>query len=199
MNNDFNDIISDLEAMKHSFLIDAESHRDYADGIDDAIGYIKEKEIIYIQTYKALIDAIIQADLTVFAYKTLINAGISNQELGKLGYTVPVLALPDRRITQADMIAHGYTWTGMLPIKGDVAKKISEAFNVEVYRLWDDGTECAMDDEYWIDFEECFDEDERDTAIFGIQLEDWERITGVNFGIEVKDWNPEHDDPEPTI
>ena len=71
--------------------------------------------------------------------------------------------LPDYTVTQEDMHAYGYTWDGMLPVTGEVAKILSKA-GVTVYELRGNDTEGTADDP------DIFEEKDR---LFGVEKPEW--------------------------
>lgn len=137
-------------------------------------------------TKKDEIKNILKKDVTARVFLQLKEAGFTLQDLEALEFDLKQIALPDRSITQDEMMTkYGYTWNGMLPVRGEYAWQISELFNVDIYQLYDDNTEgCVLD---YYDF--C---DRGGTHnLYGIQVDDWEKKLGIDLGIEVKEWEPD--------
>ena len=68
-----------------------------------------------------------------------------------------------------DMINYGYTLPGMLPLTKEEAIDIFQNKGLSVYRLFEDGTETA------IEAIEDFDKFDADIEMFGVEEKDWIR------------------------
>jgi len=71
--------------------------------------------------------------------------------------------LPDRKISQKEMIEYGFHDTNMLPMREAVARKLY-ADKCEIYRLYKDGTHTKVDDP---------DEFNRHRGYYGISADEW--------------------------
>lgn len=74
-------------------------------------------------------------------------------------------------LTYEDMSNYGYIWPGMLPLTKEEAIDIFQNKGLSVYRLFEDGTEKA------IETIEDFDEFDADIDMFGVEEKDWLRYT----------------------
>lgn len=72
-------------------------------------------------------------------------------------------------LTYEDMSNYGYTWPGMLPLTKEKAIDIFQNKGLSVYRLFEDGTETA------IEAIEDFDKFDADIDMFGVEEKDWIR------------------------
>lgn len=79
--------------------------------------------------------------------------------------------LPSNTLTYENMSDYGYTWPGMLPLTKEEAIDIFQNKGLPVYRLFEDGTEKA------IETIEDFDEFDADIDMFGVEEKDWLRYT----------------------
>ena len=79
--------------------------------------------------------------------------------------------LPSNTLTYEDMSDYGYTWPGMLPLTKEEAIDIFQNKGLSVYRLFEDGTEKA------IETIEDFDEFDTDIDMFVVEEKDWLRYT----------------------
>jgi len=77
--------------------------------------------------------------------------------------------VPSKTITYEDMSNYGYTWPGMLPLTKEEAIDIFQNKGLSVYRLFEDGTETA------IEAIEDFDKFDADIDMFGVEEKDWIR------------------------
>ena len=75
--------------------------------------------------------------------------------------------LPSNTLTYEDMSNYGYTWPGMLPLTKEEAIDIFQNKGLSVYRLFEDGTEAA------IEAIEDFDKFDADIDMFGVEEKDW--------------------------
>ena len=79
--------------------------------------------------------------------------------------------LPSNTLTYENMSDYGYTWPGMLPLTKEETIDIFQNKGLPVYRLFEDGTEKA------IETIEDFDEFDVDIDMFGVEEKDWLRYT----------------------
>lgn len=79
--------------------------------------------------------------------------------------------LPSNTLTYENMSDYGYTWPGILPLTKEEAIDIFQNKGLPVYRLFEDGTEKA------IETIEDFDEFDADIDMFGVEEKDWLRYT----------------------
>lgn len=78
--------------------------------------------------------------------------------------------LPDPAISVKDMQEYGYTWDGMLPLQAEAATRFFEQGKVELFCLYNDGTEGAV-----TSLEDLQAHAKHD-GIFGMETEAWERV-----------------------
>lgn len=79
------------------------------------------------------------------------------------------LPMPDPSITIQEMHEYGYTWDDMLPLQEDVAHRLFENEDVELYLLYQDDTMDLLDT-----IDEIADH-AMQGGIFGINVHDWRR------------------------
>ena len=79
--------------------------------------------------------------------------------------------LPDPSISVADMEKYGYTWDGMLPLQETAAAQLFEKEDMQIFRLYGDGSEGIIGsvDEIRAHAE--------NGGIFGVHKEDWNALT----------------------
>ena len=79
--------------------------------------------------------------------------------------------LPDPSISVADMEKYGYSWDGMLPLQEAAAAQLFEKEDMQIFRLYGDGSEGIIGsvDEIHAHAEK--------GGIFGIHKEDWNALT----------------------
>lgn len=100
-------------------------------------------------------------------YRALPDIQKQNAEVNMIDEEDKVAAmqvdlLPDYAVTNEDMHAYGYTWDGMLPVTGSVAKTLSKA-GVTIYELRPNDTEAMADTSLF---------DEKD-KLFGVEKLEW--------------------------
>ncbi|MCM1525330.1 MAG: YodL domain-containing protein, partial [Ruminococcus sp.] len=76
-------------------------------------------------------------------------------------------ALPDPTISVADMEKYGYQWDGMLPLRETAAAHLFEKEDMQIFRLYGDGSEGIIGSA-----DEIHDHAEKG-GIFGVHKEDW--------------------------
>ena len=81
--------------------------------------------------------------------------------------TAPVEVMPDPSVSVDDMIAYGYSYMGMLPLKADAAEGQYEAGNMLIYALHPDGTESV------IGSEKQFQRHKQNGGLFAVDKQDW--------------------------
>lgn len=79
--------------------------------------------------------------------------------------------MPDPTITVKEMQEHGYDWDGMLPLREDMAIQLYEKDDMQIFRLYEDGSEGAVDS-----VEDLREHAERG-GIFGIEKNDWTALS----------------------
>ena len=79
------------------------------------------------------------------------------------------LPMPDPTITVQEMNEYGYKWDGMLPLQGEVARRLFENEGVEIYRIYGDNTEGAV-----LNADE-ISEHAAQGGIFGVEKKAWQR------------------------
>ncbi len=79
--------------------------------------------------------------------------------------------LPDPSISVADMEKYGYTWDGMLPLQETAAAQLFEKEDMQIFRLYEDGSEGIIGS---IDEIRAHAEN---GGIFGVHKEDWNALT----------------------
>lgn len=125
--------------------------------------------------------------ITAFLTKAVKNAGIDGQSQDKVinqlrwifdGQTAKEvlqdsrtdnikIELPDPSVDVQDMQEYGYTWDGMLPLKEEAAICLYEKGDMQIFLLYQDGSESISDSMADIKAHA------QKGGIFGIHKEDW--------------------------
>lgn len=79
----------------------------------------------------------------------------------------PVEVMPDPSVSVDDMVAYGYSYMGMLPLKADAAEGQYAAGNMLIYALHPDGTESVIGNE------KQFQRHKQNGGLFAVDKEDW--------------------------
>ena len=80
------------------------------------------------------------------------------------------ILLPDPTISIEDMKQYGYTWEGMLPLLGEAALHLYENEDMQIFRLYEDGSESIIESP-----EDIKDHIEKG-GILGVHKEDWNAL-----------------------
>ena len=81
----------------------------------------------------------------------------------------PEIPAPDATISVKEMQSYGYSWDGMLPLQQEAAQRLFTQ-NVEVYRIYEDGSEGAV-----TDLDDLREHAEKG-GLFGVEKETWEAL-----------------------
>lgn len=81
---------------------------------------------------------------------------------------------PDPTITVKEMQEYGYSWDGMLPLQQEAAQRLFTKDDVEIYRIYEDGTEGAVTSV--ADLQEHAEKGD----LFGIEKNTWEALYEYN-------------------
>ena len=81
---------------------------------------------------------------------------------------------PDPTITVKEMQEYGYSWDGMLPLQQEAAQRLFTKDDVEIYRIYEDGTEGAVTSV--ADLQEHAEKG----GLFGIEKNTWEALYEYN-------------------
>lgn len=81
---------------------------------------------------------------------------------------------PDPAITGKEMQEYGYSWEGMLPLQQETAQRLFTKDDVEIYRIYEDGTEGAVTSV--ADLQEHAEKG----GLFGIEKNTWEALYEYN-------------------
>lgn len=106
----------------------------------------------------------------VFADYLEKEIGITWEELQSLKEQRPEISMPDSTISVKEMQDYGYGWEGMLPLRKEAAEKLFHEDSIELFKLYDDGSEGALDE---------IEEMEAHAAnggLFGVEKEAWEKL-----------------------
>ena len=93
---------------------------------------------------------------------------------------VALEVVPDKTITQEDMVQYGYDWVGMIPLREPAAEKIYDA-GVEVFVLRQDNSEASIDSKADIT-----DHAEKG-GIFGVEKVAWAKFIEANSIAKVEE------------
>lgn len=99
--------------------------------------------------------------------------GIVNEVLYEKVEAMALEIVPDKTITQEDMVQYGYDWVGMIPLREQAAEKLYDA-GLEIFVLNQDGSEASIDSKDYLT-----DHAERG-GIFGVEKVAWARFVETN-------------------
>ena len=93
---------------------------------------------------------------------------------------VALEVVPDKTITQEDMVQYGYDWVGMIPLREQAAEKIYDA-GVEVFVLRQDNSEASIDSKADIA------NHAQGGGIFGVEKVAWVKFVEANSFAKVEE------------
>ncbi len=93
---------------------------------------------------------------------------------------VALEVVPDKTITQEDMVQYGYDWVGMIPLREQAAEKIYDA-GVEVFVLRQDNSEASIDSKADIA------DHAQGGGIFGVEKVAWVKFVEANSIAKVEE------------
>lgn len=79
----------------------------------------------------------------------------------------PVEVMPDPSVSVDDMVAYGYSYMGMVPLKADAAEGLCKEGNMLLYALHPDGTESVIGNE------KQFHRHKQNGGLFAVDKQDW--------------------------
>lgn len=98
---------------------------------------------------------------------------IVNEVLNEKIEAMAVEVVPDKTITQEDMVQYGYDWGGMIPLREQAAEKLYDA-GVEIFVLNQNNSEAVVDSkDYFTDHAER-------GGIFGVEKVAWTKFVEAN-------------------
>lgn len=106
--------------------------------------------------------------------------GIINEVLYEKVEAMAVEVVPDKTITQENMVEYGYDWVGMIPLREQAAEKLYDA-GVEIFVLRQDNSEAAIDSKADIT-----DHAEKG-GIFGVEKVAWAKFIEANSIAKVEE------------
>jgi hypothetical protein len=106
--------------------------------------------------------------------------GIINEVLYEKVEDMAVEVVPDKTITQENMVEYGYDWVGMIPLREQAAEKLYDA-GVEIFVLRQDNSEAAIDNKADIT-----DHTEKG-GIFGVEKVAWAKFIEANSIAKVEE------------
>ena len=86
----------------------------------------------------------------------------------------PEIPVPDATISIKEMQDYGYSWDGMFPLKQEAAEHLFTQDGIEVFRIYEDGTEGAVTS--LTDLQEHAEKG----GLFGVEKETWEALHEYN-------------------
>ena len=86
----------------------------------------------------------------------------------------PEFPVPDATISIKEMQDYGYSWDGMFPLKQEAAERLFTQDGIEVFRIYEDGTEGAVTS--LTDLQEHAEKG----GLFGVEKETWEALHEYN-------------------
>lgn len=86
----------------------------------------------------------------------------------------PEILVPDATISVKEMQDYGYSWDGMFPLQQEAAERLFTQDGIEVFRIYEDGTEGAVTS--LNDLQEHAEKD----GLFGVEKETWEALHEYN-------------------
>lgn len=96
-----------------------------------------------------------------------------NEVLNEKIEAMAVELVPDRTITQDEMVEYGYEWGGMIPLREQAAEKLYDA-GLEIFVLNQDNSEASIDSKDYLT-----DHAERG-GIFGVEKVAWAKFIETN-------------------
>ena len=106
--------------------------------------------------------------------------GVINEVLYEKVEAMAVEVVPDKTITQENMVEYGYDWVGMIPLREQAAEKLYDA-GVEIFVLRQDNSEAAIDSKADIT-----DHAEKG-GIFGVEKVAWAKFIEANSIAKVEE------------
>lgn len=106
--------------------------------------------------------------------------GIINSALYEKVESVALEVVPDKSITQEDMVQYGYDWVGMIPLREQAAEKLYDA-GVEVFVLRQDNSEASIDNKADIA------DHAQGGGIFGVEKVTWVKFVETNSIAKVEE------------
>lgn len=105
---------------------------------------------------------------------------IVNEVLNEKIEAMAVEVVPDKTITQEDMVQYGYDWGGMIPLREQAAEKLYDA-GVEIFVLNQNNSEAVVDSkDYFTDHAER-------GGIFGVEKVAWAKFVEANSIAKVEE------------
>ena len=86
----------------------------------------------------------------------------------------PEIPVPDATISIKEIQDYGYSWDGMFPLKQEAAERLFTQDGIEVFRIYEDGTEGAVTS--LTDLQEHAEKG----GLFGVEKETWEALHEYN-------------------
>ena len=93
---------------------------------------------------------------------------------------VALEVVPDKTITQEDMVQYGYDWVGMIPLREQAAEKLYDA-GVEIFVLRQDNSEAAIDSKTDLA------DHAQGGGIFGVEKVAWVKFVEANSIAKVEE------------
>lgn len=106
--------------------------------------------------------------------------GIINEVLYEKVETMAVEVVPDKTITQENMVEYGYDWVGMIPLREQAAEKLYDA-GVEIFVLRQDNSEAVIDSKADIA------DHAQGGGIFGVEKVSWAKYVEANSIAKVEE------------
>lgn len=106
--------------------------------------------------------------------------GIINEVLYEKVEAMAVEVVPDKTITQENMVEYGYDWVGMIPLREQAAEKLYDV-GVEIFVLRQDNSEATIDSKADIT-----DHAEKG-GIFGVEKVAWAKFIEANSIAKVEE------------
>ena len=91
-------------------------------------------------------------------------------ELQKAQEQQAEIPTPDVTISVKEMQEYGYSWDGMFPLQQEAAERLFAQDNIEIYRIYEDGTEGVVSD-----LKDLREHAEKG-GLFGVEKETWEAL-----------------------
>ena len=143
--------------------------------------YLMESETYGQDANMIIVDRageLIEEDIT--AVERVNAREIINAVLYEKVEAVALEVVPDKTITQEDMVQYGYDWVGMIPLREQAAEKIYDA-GVEVFVLRQDNSEASIDSKADIA------DHAQGGGIFGVEKVAWVKFVEANSIAKVEE------------
>lgn len=143
--------------------------------------YLMERENADQDAYMVVVDHLGEPVVEDVSMSDRTN--VKELVMNVLGAEIEAVAasvVPDHSITHEDMVAYGYDWDGMIPLREQTAEKLYDA-GFEVFVLHPNNAEAVIENK------ECLADYVKNSAIFGVEKVAWARFVEANSLAKVEE------------